>query len=305
MDQRPQFSTNYKRSSIQALQRKIQVFKIKNKVKSNERCSRSRLLVCDKITSLLLFLSLFDENAKIPMLSGDNYAEWKEKVLLTLGCSDLDLALRVDKPPIPMKSSTPAAKGNYERWELFNRLSLMLIKARISQSIRVSIPNSDKVKANMKEIDEQFVSSDKALVNTLMKRLSSMTFDRSRAVREHIMETRDISAKLKSLEVDMFEPFLVHFILNSLPAEYSPFKISYDTHKDKWSINELLTMCVQEEERLKHETPESVNLVTHNKRNAKKGKSVPMMKKGTFEKDACRFCNKKGHWKKDCLKYKK
>ncbi|XP_075077046.1 uncharacterized protein LOC142163802 [Nicotiana tabacum] len=240
--------------------------------------------------------AIFNENARIPILSGDNYAEWKEKVLLTLGCSNLDLALHVEEPPIPTESSMPEAKANYERWERSNRLSLMLIKAHISQSIRGSIPNSDKVKYYMKAIDEQFVSSGNALASTLMKRLSSMTFERSRTVREHNMEMRDIAAKLKSLEVDMSEPFLVHFILNSLHTEYDPFKISYNTHKDKWSINELLTMCVQEEERLKHETPKSVNMVTHGKRNAKKGKSVPMKKKkSTFDKDACRFCKKKGH----------
>ncbi|XP_016494370.2 uncharacterized protein LOC107813597 [Nicotiana tabacum] len=203
------------------------------------------------------------------MLSCDNYTEWKEKVLLTLGCSDLDQVLRVEEPPIPTESSTPVAKANYEQRERSNHLSLMLIKAHISQSIRGSIPKIDKVKAYMKAIDEQFVSSNKALASTLMKRLSSMTFDRSRTVREHIMEMRDIDAKLKSPEVDMSETFLVHFILNSLPAKYGPFKISYNTHKDKWSINELLTMCVQEEERRKHETPESINMVTHGKINAK------------------------------------
>ena len=48
----------------------------------------------------------------------------------------------------------------------------------------------------------------------------------------------------------MSETFLVHYILNTLPAAYGPFKISYNTHKDKWSINELLNMCVQEEGRL-------------------------------------------------------
>ncbi|XP_019232181.1 PREDICTED: uncharacterized protein LOC109212906 [Nicotiana attenuata] len=156
----------------------------------------------------------FNENARIPMLSGDNYAEWKEKVLFTLGCSDLDLALRVDELHIPTESSTPAAKANYEWWEGSNRLSLMLIKAHISQSTRGSIPERDKVKTYMKAIDKQFVSCDKALASTLMKTLSSMTFDRNRTVHEHIMKMRDIVAKLKSVEVDMSEPFLVHFILN-------------------------------------------------------------------------------------------
>ena len=93
------------------------------------------------------------------------------------------------------------------------------------------------------------------------------------------MEMRDMSAQLKSLEVDISESFLVHFILNSLPSEYSPFKISYNTHKDKWSVNELLTMCVQEEERLKHEKPLSVHMATHDKGNAKRGNHAHKLKK--------------------------
>ena len=68
---------------------------------------------------------------------------------------------------------------------------------------------------------------------------------------------KDIAAQLKGLEVEMSDSFLVHYILNTLPPEYAPFKISYNTHKDKWSINELLTMCVQEEGRLLMEQGES------------------------------------------------
>jgi hypothetical protein len=39
------------------------------------------------------------------------------------------------------------------------------------------------------------------------------------------MEMRDMAAQLKSLEIDIYESFLVHFILNYLPSEYSHFKI--------------------------------------------------------------------------------
>jgi hypothetical protein len=37
------------------------------------------------------------------------------------------------------------------------------------------------------------------------------------------------------------------------------FQISCGTHKDNWSIKKLLIMCVQEDERLRHENPK----VTH------------------------------------------
>ena len=47
-------------------------------------------------------------------------------------------------------------------------------------------------------------------------------------------------------------------------------------HKDKWSINELLSMCVQEEEKLLMEEDKRVNLTTFekNKRNQVNQKEI-------------------------------
>jgi hypothetical protein len=181
----------------------------------------------------------------VPMLNENNFSEWKENLLFYLGCLELDLALHEDEPPALTDTSTPLEATKHERWERSNRLSLMFMKSHVTKGIRGSIPECKKVTEFMRAIEEQFVSFDKALASTLMKKLSSKTFDRSRSVREHIMEMRDMAAQLKSLEVDISDSFLVHFILNSLPTVYTPFKISYNTHKDKWSVNKLLTMCVQ------------------------------------------------------------
>ncbi|XP_059438548.1 uncharacterized protein LOC132171279 [Corylus avellana] len=155
---------------------------------------------------------LNNESSHIPFLNGDNFSDWKDKILLTLGCTDLDFALRVEEPPVPTETSSLVEKTTYEKWERSNRLSLMLIKSHISKSIRGSIPPCDKVKDYLKAIEEQFVSSDKALASTLMNKLSIMKHDKSRSMREHIMEMRDIAAQLKSLEIEISESFLVHFI---------------------------------------------------------------------------------------------
>ncbi|XP_028069257.1 uncharacterized protein LOC114271818 [Camellia sinensis] len=206
---------------------------------------------------------LSNESSRISFLNGDNFLDWKDKILLTLGCMDLDLALRVNEPPEPTDESSTAEKSAYDKWERSNRFSLMLIKSHISQSIRASIPPSDKVKNYIRAIEEQFVSSDKALASTLMNKLSGVKHNNFRSVREHIMEMRDIAARLKSLEIEISESFLVNFILNSFPVQYGAFQISYNIQKEKWSINELLTMCVQEEDRLKHGKVESSHLTTH------------------------------------------
>ena len=207
-----------------------------------------------------------------------------------------------------MESSTQSEKDAYEKWERSNCLSLIVMQSHVNKSIRDFIPQCAKVKDFIKIVEEQFVSPDKALASTLMQELSSMKLDNTKG--QHIMEMNDIVVQLKSLGIKMFESFLVYFILNSLPNKYVPFKISYNTHKEKWSLNKLLTMCVQEEEKLKHEKLKSAHLTTHVKRNNQKSKSVPKDKekqvpiKKFNKNDQYFFCKKKGHINKNCQKYK-
>ena len=188
----------------------------------------------------------------------------------------------------------------------------MFIKTSTSSSIYGSVENHTKVRALLKAIDEQFTTSDKALANTLIMKFSSLRLTNVKGVHEHITEMREIVAQL-TLEVDMLD---IHYILNTLPQLYGPFKISYDTHKEKWSINELLTMCVQEEGRLLMEQGESAMLVTeakyHNrvrnqsKNQADKKGENKIPPQGDIKKESkCFFCKKKGHMKKDCAKFKK
>ncbi|XP_047320426.1 uncharacterized protein LOC124924428 [Impatiens glandulifera] len=190
-----------------------------------------------------------DIKCEIPELVGDNYKIWKERILLHLGCLDIDDAIRKDEPIIDDESTTDDLLL-HERWDRSNRLSMMFIKSKISESIRGSIEEHKNVKALLKGVDEQFATSDKALASTLIIKFTTTRLTTMRGVREHIMKLRDIAAQLKRLEVDMSESFLVHYILATLPSAYGAFKVSYNTHKEKWSINELMTMCVQEENRL-------------------------------------------------------
>ncbi|XP_031250368.1 uncharacterized protein LOC116108249 [Pistacia vera] len=186
---------------------------------------------------------------KVPYLNGDNYKNWRETVLFYLGYTDLDCALCKEEPPTPTDTSTQAEIALYEQWERSNHLSMMFIKSHIMSSIHGSIPKCENVKDLMDTIHAQFETSDKASHSTLMIRLTSMKLTDIKGVCEHIMKMRDIAAQLRSLHMVINDDFLVHYALNSLSSHYTPFKISCDTQKAKWTINELLTMCVQEEER--------------------------------------------------------
>ncbi|KAM6546553.1 hypothetical protein CsatB_010686 [Cannabis sativa] len=222
----------------------------------------------------------------------------------------MDYAIRKDEPAAITDTSTAAEIALREKWEQSNRLCIMFIMSRIPMGMRGSVEPPEKVKDFIKVMDEQFDTSDKSLFINLIQEFSSTKLTGVKGVREHISKMRDITAHLKKLDVIIPDTFLVHYILHNLPPQYGPFKISYNTHKEKWTINELMTMCVQEEARLLQEQGESVHLTTQPKKRKpfkkNKGKK-PMAPKAAIKKDSikCFFCKQKGHAKKECSQFKK
>ncbi|RVW63854.1 Retrovirus-related Pol polyprotein from transposon TNT 1-94 [Vitis vinifera] len=190
--------------------------------------------------------SIFANVNNILVLNGINFNKWKERVIIVLGCLDLDYALREDCPPDLTSANIVEQRSTMEKWEWSNRMSLMIMKHSIPEAIRGAIPE----------------------------------------------ETR---------------------------AHYSyPFKISYNTQKEKWTLNELIAQCVQEEERLKQEKIESAHLAstsqgfgTSKKRKRdNKGKetiaygtSKQKVQKKQDKKITYFFCKKASHMKKTCTKY--
>ena len=97
------------------------------------------------------------------------------------------------------------------------------------------------------------------------------------------------------------------YIWYSLSAHFSQFKVSYNCLKEKWILNELISYCVQEEKRLKHEKSKSAHLISTSKNKGKKRKKNeaakgPDQKKPKKNED-CFFCKKPEHIKKECTKY--
>ena len=89
-------------------------------------------------------------------------------------------------------------------------------------------------------------------------------------VKEYIMGMSNIASKLRALKLELLEDLLIHLVLISQPSQFSQFKISYNFQKEKWSLNELISYCVQEEERLKQERTESAHVVSTSKDKGKR-----------------------------------
>ncbi|KAF7128035.1 hypothetical protein RHSIM_Rhsim11G0114100 [Rhododendron simsii] len=261
-------------------------------------------------------VSLHSHASNVPTLTGPNFSEWSEHIQFTLGVLDLDMALLVEKPADINDESSEEQVFNFNSWERSNRLSLMFMKMTIANNIKTSLPQNTNALEYLKAVEDRFKSADKSLAGTIMAELTTMKYDGSRGVQEHILNMSDKAAKLATLGMKVDESFLVQFILNSLPAQFGPFKIHYNTNKDKWSLNELTNMCVQEEVRLRGEGRHTALAVTQvaMKRKGKAKKHPPKKASGPGESSQahgnngftvkCHFCGKKGHVKKDCNKRK-
>ncbi|XP_073132852.1 uncharacterized protein [Henckelia pumila] len=208
---------------------------------------------------------------------------------------DLDLAIRVDRPPALTDKSTSDDKREFEKWERSNRMCLMIMKKAIPKTFRDTM-SSDITTAKdfLTDIEKRFVKNEKAEIGTLLANRISMRYKGKGNIREFIMEMSHLASKLKALKLEVFEDLQVHLVLLSLPQHFNQFK---------------------EEERLKQDKTENAHFAstskTKDKGNKNKGKEAvvtqPLKKQKKDPSDsqstACFFCGGEGHMKRHYSNY--
>ena len=187
----------------------------------------------------------------------------------------------------------------------------MIIKCDILETFRGTVSRKITIaKEFLDGIERRFVKNDKAKTSTLLGSLVLMKYQGQRNIREYIMQMSNIALKLKALKLELSDDLLVYLVLLSLPVQFNQFEVSYNCQKEKWTLNELISYCVQEEERLKQEKTESTHLVSTSKDKNKKRNKDKKVASGLTQKrrhkaqdQGCYFCKTFEHMKKDCTKY--
>ncbi|XP_050890553.1 uncharacterized protein LOC127095959 [Lathyrus oleraceus] len=150
----------------------------------------------------------------------------------------------------------------------------MIIKHNIPEVFRGTISEEiTNAKDFLVEIEKHFKKNDNVETITLLQNLISMKYQCKGNIREYIMSMSNIISKLKALKLELTEDLLIHLILLSLPSKFGQFKISYNYQKEKWSLNEFISFCVQEEERMKQDNTKSAHFVSTYKDKSKRKKN--------------------------------
>jgi hypothetical protein len=82
-------------------------------------------------------------------------------------------------------------------------------------------------------------------------------------IREHILRMKNLASKLKPMDLALKEEFVIHLIFASLPKEFDTFVVNYNIQPEKWDIERLMAMCVQEE-RIKAANGGTINYLKDN-----------------------------------------
>ncbi|XP_047309684.1 uncharacterized protein LOC124913107 [Impatiens glandulifera] len=140
--------------------------------------------------------------------------------MIVLGCMDLDIALRVARPPSLTASSTLDDKRELEKWERSNRVSLMIMKRAIPEAFRGNLSEDNDAKAFLDALEKRFEKNEKAETSTLLAKLVSLKYNGKGNIREYIMEMSHLASRLKDLKLELSEELLVHLVLISLPSQF-------------------------------------------------------------------------------------
>jgi hypothetical protein len=138
-------------------------------------------------------------------------------------------------------------KANYEKvkaqQERSHRVALMIMGNVINPSFRGALSKTaENANIFMAKIEEHFQGSSKANASILMRKMMQAKYDGCGNVREHILKMIDMSIKLKDLECPLPEPYVIHYVMMSLPNVFENLKINYNLSDKKWTTIELIAI---------------------------------------------------------------
>ena len=106
---------------------------------------------------------------------------------------DLDLAILEEKPTTIIDASSNEEKVYYKTWDRSNRLSLMFMRITVADDIKTALPKTNNTKKFMGLVRECSQTANKSLAGTLMSTLTTMKFDSSRTMHEHVIEITNLN----------------------------------------------------------------------------------------------------------------
>ncbi|XP_057949934.1 uncharacterized protein LOC131144957 [Malania oleifera] len=131
--------------------------------------------------------------SSIPIFNGTNFYDKNDQIQFHLGVLDLDLALRINKPAVIIETSSSKQQALYRSWKRSNRSSIIFMRMCIANNIKSTLPQLENAKEYLKVVEDRFHSTDKSLARRLMVELTTIKFDGSQGMNEHVFDMTNLA----------------------------------------------------------------------------------------------------------------
>ncbi|KAI4340627.1 hypothetical protein MLD38_025442 [Melastoma candidum] len=146
------------------------------------------------------------------------------------------------------------------------------MRRSISEHLLSGLPETATARELLTALGERYLVPDMVESSVLLKKLTSMSYDNVGGVRDYILRMVSLQSKLKSLEIPIPDKFVILQALNSLPPNFSRIKTAFISQNESWTVNDLISKYMAEEEKLKREKSESDLLVSSSRSSFLKSK---------------------------------
>lgn len=215
-------------------------------------------------------------------LNENNYHLWKYKLELILRKEGVWKCV-VD--PVP---NTPN-----EMWRKSNEDAIVIIGLSVEDSQLMLIKKAKTAHDAWIILKSHFEKDTLGSSVRIMRQICGMKYTMESNISEHIMEMKLLFEKLEAIGEKFSERWLVAMLLSSLPPSFDMLVTALEARKVEELTMKTVEACLIEEcERHKKDIPTNSVLKSYKPGENKSEKR-------------CHFCKGKGHFKKDCWKFKK
>lgn len=212
--------------------------------------------------------SKFDPHLVSIKLGEDNYLVWKQQALATIRGYKLQKFL-LGSHAIPEKFASAAdeARGQFREefltWEQQDQLLLSWLLASMSESMLTRMVGCEFSYQIWDKLESFFSSQTKAKVLQLKTQLRNLKKG-SVSVNEYLLKLKKIIDSLFSVGASVSESDHIESILEGLPEEYNSFIVSVTSRSDSYSVNQIESLLLAQEERLDKYKKESTPALSAN-----------------------------------------